>query len=90
MYSHKSVGLKQSLYGYIQEQNLCSWQTNKKKKRNNLKSEDSCVDSCVNFFCGYFMFFCLVYVIPLCVPVYVCLVVTCWERADLLALVNGV
>ena len=26
----------------------------------------------------------------LCVSVYMCLVVTCWERADLLALVCGV
>ena len=35
-------------------------------------------------------FFCLVFVMPLCASVYVCLVVTCWERADLLALVCGV
>ena len=35
-------------------------------------------------------FFCLVFVLPLCVSVYLCLVVTCWERADLLALVGGV
>ena len=34
--------------------------------------------------------FCLVFVMPLCVSVYLCLVVTCWERADLLALVCGV
>ena len=27
---------------------------------------------------------------PLCTSVYMCLVVTCWERADLLALVCGV
>ena len=27
---------------------------------------------------------------PLCAPVYMCLVATCWERADLLALVCGV
>ena len=26
---------------------------------------------------------------PLCASVYMCLVVTCWERADLLALVCG-
>ena len=31
-------------------------------------------------------FFCLVFVMPLCVSVYLCLVVTCWEKADLLAL----
>ena len=31
-----------------------------------------------------------VFVIPLCASVYLCLVVTCWERADLLALVCGV
>ena len=36
------------------------------------------------------MFFCLVFVIPLCVSAYLCLVVTSWERADLLALVCGV
>ena len=35
--------------------------------------------------CGSFMFFSV-----LCVSVYKCLVVTCWERADLLALVCGV
>ena len=35
-------------------------------------------------------FFCLVFVMPLCASVYMCLVVTCWERADLLALVCGV
>ena len=36
------------------------------------------------------MFFCLVFVMPLCASVYLCLVVTCWERADLLALICGV
>ena len=35
-------------------------------------------------------FFCLVVAMPLCASVYMCLVVTCWERADLLALVCGV
>ena len=35
-------------------------------------------------------FFCLVFAMPLSVSVYMCLVVTCWERADLLALVCGV
>ena len=30
--------------------------------------------------------FCLVFTISLCVYVYMCFVVTCWERADLLAL----
>ena len=34
--------------------------------------------------------FCLVFVMPLYVSVYMCFVVTCWERADLLALVCGV
>ena len=33
------------------------------------------------------VFFCLVVAMPLCTSV--CLVVTCWERADLLALVCG-
>ena len=36
------------------------------------------------------MFFCLVFAMLLCASVYMCLVVTCWERADLLALVCGV
>ena len=35
-------------------------------------------------------FFCLVFVMHLCASVYLCLVVTSWERADLLALVCGV
>ena len=30
------------------------------------------------------------FAIPLCTSVYMCLVVTCWERVDLLALVCGV
>ena len=35
-------------------------------------------------------FFCLAFVMALRASVYMCLVVTCWERADLLALVSGV
>ena len=35
-------------------------------------------------------FFCLVIAIHFCASVYMCLVVTCWERADVLALVYGV
>ena len=35
-------------------------------------------------------FFCLVFVIALCASVYLCLVVTCLERATLFALVCGV
>ena len=34
--------------------------------------------------------FCLVFAMSLCVSGYMCFVVTCWERADLLALVCGV
>ena len=34
-------------------------------------------------------YFCLVSVMNLRASVYLCLVVTCWERADLLALVCG-
>ena len=30
-------------------------------------------------------FFCPVFAMHLCASVYMCLVVTCWERADLLA-----
>ena len=32
-------------------------------------------------------FFCLVFAMSLCASVYMCFVVTCWERADLFALV---
>ena len=36
----------------------------------------------------FFMFlFCLVFAVSLCASVYMCFVATCWERADLLALV---
>ena len=35
-------------------------------------------------------FFCLVFAMPLCAPVYIGLVVSYWERADLLALICGV
>ena len=38
----------------------------------------------------FYVFFCLVFAMPLCVSVCMCLVVTCLERADLLALVCGV
>ena len=33
---------------------------------------------------------CLVFAVPLYASVYMCLVVTCWERTDLVALVSGV
>ena len=36
------------------------------------------------------VFFCLVFAMPLCASVYMCLVVTCWERTNLLALICGV
>ena len=35
----------------------------------------------------FYVFFCLVFAMPLCASVCMCLVVTCSERADLLALV---
>ena len=38
----------------------------------------------------FYGFLCIVFAMPLCASVYMCLVVTCWERADLLALVCGV
>ena len=48
-------------------------------------------DAFVARFCrSLWVCFCLVFVMPLCASVYLCLVVTCWERADLLALVCGV
>ena len=34
--------------------------------------------------------FCLVFAMSLCMSVYMCFVVTCWERDDLLDLVCGV
>ena len=34
--------------------------------------------------------FCLVFAMSLCASVYNCIVVNCWERAELLALVCGV
>ena len=34
--------------------------------------------------------FCLVFAMSLCASVYMCFAVTCWERADRLALVCGV
>ena len=38
----------------------------------------------------FLCFVCLVCAMSLCVFGYLCFVVTCWERADLLALVCGV
>ena len=38
----------------------------------------------------FYVLFCLVFVMSLCASVYMCFVVTCWERADLLALICGV
>ena len=35
----------------------------------------------------FLCFYNLVFAVPLYAPVHMCLVVTCWERADLLALV---
>ena len=35
------------------------------------------------------MFFYLTFAMPLYASVYICLVVTCWERADLFALACG-
>ena len=34
--------------------------------------------------------FCLLFAMSMCAFVYMCFVVTCWKRADLLALVCGV
>ena len=41
-------------------------------------------------FHNFYVVFCLVFAMLLYASVYMCLVVTCWERADLLALVLGV
>ena len=37
-----------------------------------------------------FCFFCFVFAMPLYASVNMCLVITCWERADLLAVARGV
>ena len=44
------------------------------------------------FHSAFMFLFCLVFAMSLCASVYMCFVVTCWERADLLhvALVCGV
>ena len=39
---------------------------------------------------NHLCFFYLVFIMPLCMSVYLCLVVNCLERADLLALLCGV
>ena len=41
-------------------------------------------------FVDLLFFICLVFAMSLCASLYMCFVVTCWERADLLALVCGV
>ena len=41
-------------------------------------------------FVDHLCYFCLAFVMHLCATFYCCLVVTCWERADLLALVSDV
>ena len=43
-----------------------------------------------NSFVDLLCFFCLVFAMRLCTSVYMCLAVTCWERAALLNLVCGV
>ena len=35
-------------------------------------------------------FFCLVFAMSLCTSVYMCFLVSCWKRADLLVLASGV
>ena len=41
----------------------------------------------MDLFC---VFFCLLFTMSFCASVYMCLVVTCWKKADPLALVCGV
>ena len=41
-------------------------------------------------FVDLFCFLCLVLAMSLCASVYMCFVVTCWERSNLFALVSGV
>ena len=44
----------------------------------------------VKFLRSFMFLFCPVFAMSLCASVYMCFVVTCWERADLLALICGV
>ena len=54
------------------------------------QTENSDVHLGEGFLWIFMSFFCLVFAMPLCASVYMCLVVTCWERAILLALICGV
>ena len=38
----------------------------------------------------FYVFFCPAFAMSMCASVYMCFVVTCWERADILAIVCGV
>ena len=46
-------------------------------------------DACTSFVDLLYLF-CLVFAMSLCASVYMCFVLSCWERADLLVLVCGV
>ena len=52
--------------------------------------KDKCVLNGGASFVDHLCYFCLVSVMLPCASVYCCLVLTCWERADLLALVCDV
>ena len=56
---------------------------------NMLKLEYSLLQELLLWIFNVFLF-CLVFAMSLSASVYMCFVVTCWERADLLALVCGV
>ena len=51
---------------------------------------ENALDEAVLLLWIFYVFFCLVFAMPLCASVYMCLVVTSWEMADLLVLVCGV
>ena len=54
--------------------------------------DTNCAAMVADLFLFYLLcfFFCIVFAMSLCASGYMCFVVTCWERADLLALVCGV
>ena len=82
---------------FMQTKYLCFWSTSELRVRlalwNWFKPSSKIFywsfQGCTSFM-DLSCFFCLVFAMPLCASVYMCLVVTCWERADLLALICGV
>ena len=61
-----------------------------KHVRGHIHEDHECRSKAVLLLWIFYVFSCLVFGMPLCATVYICPVVTCWERADPLALVCGV